>query len=146
VFDALATHGELHDALERGKRYIGPQIEAQQVAMETMDAAGAIGSKVKLLVAIGIVSLARCPDCVSLHIPKLLAAGATKAEIMEAAAVAISFGGGPTMAFVCTVVEPACDQFAAAAAAAAGEGGAAGAATTAGTGEVEGQASSGLFS
>lgn len=115
VFDAIGTHQELHDALERSKKYIGPQIAAQQAAMDTNDEAGVVDSKTKLLVAIGVVALTRCQDCVSLHIPKLIAAGATKAEIMEAAAVAISFGGGPTMAFVCTVIEPACDQFATAA-------------------------------
>ncbi|MEI6621986.1 MAG: carboxymuconolactone decarboxylase family protein [Actinomycetes bacterium] len=112
MFDAIGTHQELHEGLERSKQYIGAQIAAQQAAMDTIDSPGALDTKAKLLVAIGVVALTRCQDCVSLHIPKLLAAGATKAEVMEAAAVAISFGGGPTMAFVCTVIEPACDQFA----------------------------------
>jgi hypothetical protein len=46
--------------------------------------------------------------------PKLVAAGATKAEVMEAAAMAICFGGGPSMAFVGTVIGPAYDQVSAA--------------------------------
>jgi AhpD family alkylhydroperoxidase len=113
VFDGVATHRELHDALERSKEFIGPQIAAQQAAMDAIEAPGVLDAKAKLLVAIGVVAMTRCQDCVSLHIPRLMALRASKAEVMEAAAVAISFGGGPTMAFVCTVIEPACDQFAA---------------------------------
>lgn len=116
MFDAINTLKALQDGLTKGKEFIGHQISAQQTAMETIDSPGVLDAKTKLLVAIGAIALVRCENCVVLHVPKLVALGATKQEVMEAAAIAISFGGGPTMAFISTVIAPAYDQFAAAAA------------------------------
>ncbi len=41
-----------------------------------------------------------CEPCILVHMEKALAAGASRAEILEACAVAIAMGGGPTMAHV----------------------------------------------
>ncbi len=117
MFDAIGKLQELQAGLEAGKEHIGDEISAQQSAMDAIESPGVLEAKTKLLVAIGAIALARCDNCVVLHMPKLVAVGATKDEVMEAAAVAISFGGGPTMAFISTVIAPAYDQFAAAAAA-----------------------------
>lgn len=120
MFDAIGKLKELQAGLEDGKGHIGAQISAQQAAMDTFESAGVVDAKTKLLVAIGAIALTRCDNCAVLHLPKLVALGATKDEVMEAAAVGMSFGGGPSMAFISTVIAPAYDQFAAAAA--AGEG------------------------
>jgi len=124
MFNAIETHATLADALEKGKDLIGAQIAAQQAAMETIEAPGVLDAKTKLLVAMGAIAYTRCENCVALHMPKLVACGATKAEVMEAAALAICFGGGPSMAFVTTVIGPAYDQCAAVAEEAAAAGGA----------------------
>jgi len=111
MFDAIEIQEQLKDALTEGKREIGAQITAQQKAMETIESPGVLDEKTKLLVALGAIAHTRCEDCVSLHMPRIVASGATKEEVMEAAAVAICFGGGPVMAFVTTVIGPAYDQF-----------------------------------
>ena len=113
MVDAIETHASLAEALDKGKDLIGAQIAAQQAAMEAIEAPGVLDAKTKLLVAIGAIAYTRCENCVALHMPKLIACGATKAEVMEAAALAICFGGGPSMSFVTTVIAPAYDQCAA---------------------------------
>ncbi len=49
---------------------------------------------------LGIARATHCEPCILAHLEKALAAGATRAEIMEACGVAIAMGGGPTMAYV----------------------------------------------
>lgn len=39
-------------------------------------------------------------ECILVHMEKALAAGVTRAEILEACEVAIAMGGGPAMAYV----------------------------------------------
>lgn len=115
MFDALQTLRELQEGLDAAAEHdLGTAIPAQQSAMAAIEAPGVLDAKTKLLVAIGAISYSRCENCVALHMPKLIAAGASRAEVMEAAAMAICFGGGPSMAFVGTVIGPAYDQFAAA--------------------------------
>ena len=43
--------------------------------------------------------------CILVHLEKALAAGATKAELLEACGVAIAMGGGPTMAYIPLVLK-----------------------------------------
>ena len=115
MFDAIETRAPLEESLEQSKEVIDTAISAQQAAMDAIEAAGVLDAKTKLLVTIGAIAVTRCDNCVALHMPKLVAAGATKAEVLEAASLAICFGGGPSMAFVSTIIGPAYDQFAAAA-------------------------------
>lgn len=44
-----------------------------------------------------IVLTTHCEPCILVHPEKALAAGATRAEILEACDVAIAMGGGPTI-------------------------------------------------
>lgn len=124
MFDAPRTLAQLSDGLEKSQDVIETAIAAQQAAMDAIEAPGVLDAKTKLLVAIGAIAYGRCENCVALHMPKLIAVGATKEEVMEAAAMAICFGGGPSMAFVGTVIRPAYEQFAAAAAQGAASSGA----------------------
>jgi AhpD family alkylhydroperoxidase len=50
-------------------------------------------------VAIALSVLARCEPCVKSHVKKAREEGFSQAEIDEAAWMAISFGGSPTMMF-----------------------------------------------
>lgn len=60
---------------------------------------GALDTKTKELIALGIGLAAKCQYCVSLHTKKSLDAGATKDEIIEVATVATLMGGGPALAY-----------------------------------------------
>jgi len=71
---------------------------------------GALSAKQKELIALGIGVAVRCEPCIYLHVEKSLHAGATPAEIMEAAGVAVMMGGGPASTYA-PVVAAALDHF-----------------------------------
>ncbi|WMS88946.1 carboxymuconolactone decarboxylase family protein [Pleionea litopenaei] len=60
---------------------------------------GALDSKTKELIALGIAITVRCDGCISFHVHDALQAGATKNEIAETVSVAILMGGGPSVVY-----------------------------------------------
>ncbi len=56
---------------------------------------GALPKKAKELIAVGISVVIDCESCMQWHIEQAAAAGATKAEALEAIEVGIEMGGGP---------------------------------------------------
>lgn len=58
-------------------------------------AEGALSTKMKELIALGIGIAARCDGCIAYHVHDALRAGATRKEILETIGVAILMGGGP---------------------------------------------------
>ena len=71
---------------------------------------GALSTKQKELIALGIGVAVRCEPCIYLHVEKSLHAGATPAEIMETVGVAVMMGGGPVSTYA-PVVAAALDHF-----------------------------------
>jgi AhpD family alkylhydroperoxidase len=61
--------------------------------------------KEKELIVLGISVATHCQPCILVHLEKAGAAGATRAEILEACGVAIAMGGGPAMAYVPLVLK-----------------------------------------
>lgn len=72
---------------------------------------GALTFREKELVAIGISMYHRCEDCIIVHTYKALQAGCTRKEILEAAAVSMVFGGGPTLGASATLLLDALSEF-----------------------------------
>ena len=66
---------------------------------------GVISSKEKEFVALGISVAMRCTPCINLHVQKCLAAGANRAEILEAASVAVMMTGGPAYTHISQVIK-----------------------------------------
>lgn len=66
---------------------------------------GALSTKHKELIVLGIALATECEPCILVHMEKALAAGASRAEILEACGVAIAMGGGPAMASVPLVLK-----------------------------------------
>jgi len=76
--------------------------EIQQRFQDFMKLAGAPGAldvATKQAIAIALSTLAKCEPCLKTHIKKARSMGFTQEEIDEAAWIAISFGGSPTMMF-----------------------------------------------
>ena len=71
---------------------------------------GALSTKVKELIALGIAIAARCDGCIAYHVHDALRAGATRKEILEAIGVAILMGGGPAAMYGAEAFE-ALEQF-----------------------------------
>lgn len=66
---------------------------------------GALSVKVKELIALAAGITVRCEPCINLHVQKCLAAGATREEILEAAAVVTMMQGGPGFTYVPKVMD-----------------------------------------
>ncbi|MNJ58524.1 carboxymuconolactone decarboxylase family protein [Paenibacillus bouchesdurhonensis] len=77
----------------------------------TSYAEGALDTKTKELISVGIAAYNRCEYCIVFHVYKALEAGATREQIMEAAMVAVAFGGGPSMAYSVTLLKDSIDEF-----------------------------------
>jgi len=79
-----------------------PVLQTQQKYhdfLKSANAPGTLDARTKRLLAISLSVLARCKPCVKIHIAKAREMGLTDNEIDEAAWMAISFGGSPTMMF-----------------------------------------------
>lgn len=72
---------------------------------------GALTFREKELVAIGVALYSRCPECITVHCQKALEAGCTREEILEAAGMAMVFGGGPVLASSATLLQDCLDEF-----------------------------------
>ncbi len=99
------------EALADFKKY-KPKLNQQLPPMKHLDALfqaslveGALSTKHKELIVLGIAVATECEPCILVHMEKALAAGASKAEILEACGVAIAMGGGPAMASVPLVLK-----------------------------------------
>ncbi|WP_371362025.1 hypothetical protein SRRS_32850 [Sporomusa rhizae] len=68
--------------------------------------------KTKELISVAIGVYSRCEYCIAFHVFKAFEAGASREEIMEAAMVAVAFGGGPSMAYSVTLVRESITEFA----------------------------------
>lgn len=71
---------------------------------------GALSTKTKELICVALGLAARCNYCIASHVKKSVELGATRSEIIEAGFVAVSMGGGPSLAYLTQVIE-ACDEF-----------------------------------
>ena len=60
---------------------------------------GALDTKQKELIALGIAITIRCEGCIACHVQDVLKAGATQEEIIETIGVAILMGGGPSIVY-----------------------------------------------
>ncbi len=94
---------ELHGSLPETMR-------AYRKLHKQATATGALGRKVKELVALGIALNVNCDGCVAYHVRDSLRAGATREEILETIGVAVMMGGGPAVVYGCQALE-ALDQF-----------------------------------
>lgn len=72
---------------------------------------GEVSAKTKELIAVGISVFSRCEYCIVGHVVNALKVGCTRQEILEAAAVATGFGGGPAMAYASALLVAALDEF-----------------------------------
>ena len=72
---------------------------------------GALTAREKELVSVGISMMTRCEDCIAVHTFQALQAGCTRQEILEAAGVAMTFGGGPTLGASASLLVDALDEF-----------------------------------
>jgi AhpD family alkylhydroperoxidase len=61
---------------------------------------GVLGRKYKELMAVTASVATRCVPCLANHANNAIAAGAIREEVLEAAAIGVEFGGGPSFVVV----------------------------------------------
>ena len=61
---------------------------------------GALPARDKELIALGISLALRCEPCIWSHVEKCLNLGATPAQILDAASVAVVMQGGPSYTYI----------------------------------------------
>ncbi|MCA9882573.1 MAG: carboxymuconolactone decarboxylase family protein [Anaerolineae bacterium] len=71
---------------------------------------GAVSTKTKELIALGIAIAVHCDGCIAFHVHDAINAGASREEITETIGVAILMGGGPSVMYGCEALE-ALNQF-----------------------------------
>jgi AhpD family alkylhydroperoxidase len=59
----------------------------------------ALDRKTKELIAVGISVAIRCDDCIGFHVKAALEQGASQEEVVEALAMAIYMGAGPSVMY-----------------------------------------------
>lgn len=109
--DWPAMAAELSSAIKE-VRLGSPEVMKHFSAMATAaTAGGALDTKTKELLAIGIAVAIRCDGCIAFHAKAAMQHGATREEIMETMGLAIYMGAGPSLMYASQAVE-AYDQFA----------------------------------
>jgi AhpD family alkylhydroperoxidase len=73
--------------------------------------AGALSEVHKELIALAIGVAGHCDGCIGFHAKSLVRLGATREQVMEALAVAVYMGGGPSLMYAAEAVH-AYDEFA----------------------------------
>ena len=111
MFDAPKTFAELQAGIESLQGMIPDTVNGFFQYIDTVSAPGALDPKIKELICIGIIAYHRSPNCIAFHVQKALTLGATRQEIVEAAAMAVLFGGGPSLGTLASEILPAIRQF-----------------------------------
>lgn len=110
--DYPAYRQQLRGLMGRLSRELpGPVSAFGQLHTDAM-ADGALSTKTKELIALGIAIAVRCEGCLAYHVHNCLEAGAARQEILETIGVAIAMGGGPSSAYGCGALQ-ALEQYAA---------------------------------
>ena len=58
-----------------------------------------LGEKVRELICIAVAITTRCDSCIANHVEKAVALGASRAEIVEAAGVAVAMNAGAALTY-----------------------------------------------
>lgn len=99
----MKNYPEYYNKLSKGMASLGQAAPGVMKGFGALHNAsmksGALDTKIKELIALGIAISARCDGCIAAHVHASLEAGASKEEITETVSVAILMGGGPSDVF-----------------------------------------------
>ena len=96
---------EVEQAVDEFKGELPQAYAARDDFIDKIYQDGILNTKTKRLMAMAVAIREGCPGCITYQTKKAVEAGATKAEVVEAAAVATSMGGTTASAWVWIVVQ-----------------------------------------
>jgi len=115
---AEKNHPDYHHHLQGLMAKLGQELQGPMAGFAQLHkhaiAEGALGTKVKELIALGIAIAVRCDGCITYHVHDALRAGASRQEVLETIGVAVLMAGGPGAIYGTEAFE-ALEQFEAAA-------------------------------
>ena len=97
--------GEVMQVFEEFKSEMPETMAARDTFNDRVYEDGALSTKIKRLMAMSMAVRIGCPGCITYQTKLAVEAGATKKEVVEAAAVASSMGGTSASAWVWMVVQ-----------------------------------------
>jgi AhpD family alkylhydroperoxidase len=110
----MKDYSKKYNDLTKAMSELGSKIPETMNGFNTLHKAsiakGALSSKTKELVALGIAITVRCDGCIAFHVHDALNSGATSQEILETIGVAVLMGGGPAVVYGSEAME-ALEQF-----------------------------------
>lgn len=95
MHDAAAFYEKWPEAMNAAKAANPDLGRAFGPLFQTLMKEGSLSTKHKELIAVALGVAQHCEPCIYAHVEKALRHGASPAEIMEAAGVAVMMGGGP---------------------------------------------------
>jgi AhpD family alkylhydroperoxidase len=108
--DYVAYHHHLEERLTQlGREIPGPMTGFARLRKKAVEV-GALDAKIKELMALAIGIAVHCDGCIAYHTHDAVAAGATRAELLETIGVALMMGGGPASIYAAHTMD-AIDQF-----------------------------------
>ncbi len=103
------NYPEHFDRIKKLMKELGQEIPSTMKAFQGLHhagvAEGALSTKTKELISLGIAITVRCDGCIAFHVHDALEAGATNEEITETIGVAILMGGGPSVMYGAEALE-----------------------------------------
>ncbi len=99
--DHAKIYHELKSLLANINEGIGKPMELFMEMNQTIHSNGALSSKTKTLIGLGIAVQTHCSECLTWHMKQCIDLGIKDEEIMETLSVAILMGGGPSVMYAC---------------------------------------------
>lgn len=108
--DYVSYYKQLEERLTQlGQDLSGPMSGFARLHKKAVEN-GALSAKVKEMMALAIGIVDGCDGCIAYHVHDAVAAGATRAELLETIGVAVMMGGGPASIYAAHAMD-AIDQF-----------------------------------
>jgi AhpD family alkylhydroperoxidase len=90
---------EINDGIVKLRRGVPDAMAGFSAMAKGALKAGALTEAHKELIALAIGVAGHCDGCIGFHIKSLVRLGASREEVMEALAVAVYMGGGPSLMY-----------------------------------------------
>jgi len=101
---------EVHETMKDLQKELPDQMRAFQNFLAATEKPSILDSKTKELINIALSICAQCQWCIAMHVKGAFKKGATRAEIIDAASMAIMMHGGPALMYMIPLME-ALDEF-----------------------------------
>lgn len=101
----IESYKKLEELLgQLGRELPGPMSGFARLHKKSVEA-GALPARVKEMMALAVSIAVGCDGCIAYHVHDAVAAGATRAELLETIGVGVMMGGGPGSIYAAHALE-----------------------------------------